>query len=133
ICVQAPNWRVITSHGERVELGPERTYAVRGVNVAAAALHRGRIVMVTRDGDEAYVEFLPSAPGADVRFPAPGPAVERGRVHVQLFPASKEKVTGIFADMAAQSGVVTVRGVAPDAPVVFGFDNLAEQCAAVGL
>ena len=133
-CIQAPGWRLVTSHGELIELEPDRTYAVRSTNVAGAALFRGRLLTVQREGSEAYLEFLPSAPGADVRFPAPGPAVEQpGAVRVQLFRPMKEKVTGVFADMAAKTGIVTVRGVAPDAPVVFGFDNVAELNVSVGL
>lgn len=133
-CVQAPGWRVVTSHGELVEVLPDRTYAVRKTNVAAVALHRGRLLTVERSGGEAYLEFLPSAPGANVKFPAPGRAVEKaGAVRVQLFHPAKERVTGLFSDLAAERGIITVRGIKPDAPVVFGFDNLAELTACVGL
>lgn len=132
-CIQAPGWRVLTSHGELVEILPDRTYAVRKTNVAGTALHRGRLLTVERNAGEAYVEIVPPAPGANVRFPAPGRAVETGTVKVQLFQPAKERVTGMFSELASQNGVITVRGVKPDAPVVFGFDNQAELTAAVGM
>jgi hypothetical protein len=132
-CIQASGWRLVTSHGELCEMLPDRTYEVRKVNVAAVGLHRGRLLTVQREGSEAYIELVPNAPGANVRFPAPGPAVERGEVRVQLFHPPKVKVVGVFQDLAAERGVITVRGIKPDSPVVFGFDNQAELTAAVGL
>lgn len=132
-CIQAPGWRVLTSHGELVEILPDRTYAVRKTNVAGVAMHRGRLLTVERNGGEAYIEMVPPAPGASVKFPAPGRAVEPAGVKVQLFQPPKSRVAGLFSDLAATNGVITVRGVKPDAPVVFGFDNLAELTAAVGM
>ncbi len=132
-CVHAPAWHVVTSHGDLAAFMPDRTYAVRKRNVAAVALHKGRLLTVERKNGEAHIELVPPAPGAAVKFPAPGRAVERTGVKIQLFHPAKERVAGVFQDLAADAGIITVRGVMPTAPVVFGFDNVAEQSVAVGI
>jgi hypothetical protein len=133
-CVQAPGWRVVTSRGDLVEVLPDRTYAVRKTNVAAVALPRGRLLTAERQRGEAYIEVLPPGPGASVKFPAPGRAVDvPAPVRVQLFHPPKQRVTGVFADLSSAKGIVTVRGVNAEAPVVFGYDSRAELGASIAL
>ncbi|MBL8955032.1 MAG: hypothetical protein JNK82_29925 [Myxococcaceae bacterium] len=132
-CVHVPAWHVATSGGQLAVFQPDRTYRVAKRNVVAVGVHKGHLLTVERTNGEAHLELVPTAPGAAVKFPAPGRAVEQRGVKVQLFHPAKERVLGVFQDLAADSGRITVRGVMPTAPVVFGYDNAGTKNVAVGL